>query len=137
MIILSFPKSRSSKLKEAAKHTKVFENLKSLEDSYTINLTLKEIIEKWDSFNLLFWIVVDWKGTTITYDNMTYHSHSDKTKIFYSLQFSKQKFISYTEVKVKNEYIKSTIGHRAYIESLDDLLDDYISDLLIDVFAKK
>lgn len=137
MIILSFPKSRSSKLKEAVKHAKVFDNLKSLEDSYTINLTLKEIIEKWDSFNLLFWIVVDWKGTTIAYDNMTYHSHSDKTKIFYSLQFSKQKFISYTEVKVKNEYIKTTVGHRAYIDSLDGILDDYISDLLIDVFTEK
>ncbi|MCW0484108.1 hypothetical protein N2K84_15305 [Prolixibacteraceae bacterium A06] len=66
---------------------------------------MKEIFEKWEYFNLLFWCTVDWKGTTLACDGMEFHSHSDKTRIFYALQHAHTSYICFLEDKLRHLHL--------------------------------
>jgi len=98
-----------------------------------VSVNIKEIFEKWDKFNLLFWTVVDWSGTVLKVDNAEYHSHDDKTKIFYSLQESHKKWLNYLRFKYSNlDKIytgKTTLteieGEYLTDAQINDLIDSY------------
>ena len=85
MLTLTFNKPRSPQHPKAVKLALEFD--KSITDKVTfVELSIKEIFEKWDIFNELFWTVVDWKGTILTYDGMNYQYHTDKKRIYYDLK---------------------------------------------------
>lgn len=99
MITLTFNKSRSPKYPEAVKLALEFDRAVNAEPTFA-EISVKEIFEKWDTFNQLFWTVVDWKGMTLSYDGMEYHSHTDKTRIFYSLQNARWKWLAFVESRL-------------------------------------
>ena len=80
-----FRGSRSKFYNRVVKLASLFDNFIQ-EDVNVVIITSKELFEKWEFFNLIFWKVVDWKGSILEYDGMQYHSHTDKTRIFYALQ---------------------------------------------------
>ena len=129
MIRLHFKKSTSKKYKDAMNLSLYFKNLKQGEIN-VISLPIKEIFEKWENFNNLFWIIVDWKGVFIEMDGMEYHSHTDKTRIFYSLQFSHAKWMNYIELKTSRFFHNGEFNN-----SLDMTEKD--ADYLIDLYSMR
>lgn len=123
MIILSFPRSRSKNLDTALKVARLFESFHEDGPNLSITLQLKDVFERWELFNDLFWKVIDWSGTYIEYGGMRYYSHSDKTRIFYSLQQSHNNWICFTSYKLVNCY-------RIYTgeSSLADIIAEYMTD---------
>lgn len=136
MLILSFGKSTSPRYNNAVKLAEKFSTNSKSENKIFISLPVKEVFEKWEYFNQLFWTVVDWKETTLSYEDMTYHSHTDKTRIFYALQNSHWRWMNYVESRVVEVY-------NTNIESLDlskidtRNIDDATADLLIDLHTIK
>lgn len=88
MFTLKFHKSRSKKYKDVEKMLP-YMNDHTFDGVYhTVTMSVREIYQKWNFFNRLFWTTVDWKGTAFGFDGMCYHDHSDKTRIFYAIQLS-------------------------------------------------
>lgn len=104
MLTIQFRKSRSKRYKEAIRYALFFNEFKQEENHNTLPLTIKEIVEKWEWFNLLYWIVLDWAGTQVEYDGLTYHSHSDKTMIFYAVQEIHKNWINHTTTHMVRTY---------------------------------
>jgi len=131
MLIIEFKNSRSAKFIEAIHNARAFERCTFDETEINrVEIQLKEIFEKWDNFNLLFWIVVDWKGTVVEYDGMRYHSHTDKTRIFYAVQESYQNWINYVRHKLSN-LDKVHAGTTTMIEIEGKYLsEDQINDMI-------
>lgn len=94
MFTISFKKSRSKNYKQVLDIASNFRNYKVVDDVNIVDMTVKELFEKWEFFNLLFWRTVDWKGATFRFDDCTFHSHCDKTQIFYALQQSHTEWIN-------------------------------------------
>lgn len=127
-----FPRSRSKNYAQAIKLASVFYNFKSGERNI-VDISMKEIFEKWEYFNLLFWRTVDWKGMILEWEGMAFHSHSDKTRIFYALQHAHVSYICFLESKIR-ELHKVHFGELKY-EDLD--LHVYSEDdmnMLLDTF---
>lgn len=82
---LHFRNSRSIRFNEVMGQAKRFDNFQKGEINI-IDISLKELFEKWEFFNNAFLAVVDWKGTVLEFDNMQWHSHYDMKQIFYGLQ---------------------------------------------------
>lgn len=102
MFTLSFKKSNSKNYNEVKKLASYF-NVHTFEDDrHTVVIGLKEIFEKWDYFNLLFWRTVDWKLSYFGYDEFNVYSHCEKTRIFYALQQAKCDWICMSETYVSN-----------------------------------
>jgi len=136
MLTLTFNKSRSVKLSHVLKWASLFSGYIDNGNSISITLPVKEVFEKWDHFNDIFWHVVDWKGTYFLFENMEYHSHTDKTRIFYALQNSHWKWINYIESKIAKIY--NTTNEELDISKLDTQnIDDKTADLLIDLYQIK
>jgi len=72
------------------------------DDSNIVHIGLKEIFEKWEYFNLLFWRTVNWKGMSLVWNRMHFQSHTDKTRIFYALQQAHVSYICYLEESIRN-----------------------------------
>lgn len=127
MITLYFHKSNSKRYKEAVKLSGMFP---SQTDEFGIKIMppVKEIFEKWEFFNKLFWIVVDWNGAYLDIDGMKYLSHKDKTRIFYSLQLSHSKWINYVEMKTFRFF-----DNGEFKDSLN--IDPKEADYIIDLFT--
>lgn len=85
-LIIYFPHSRSKLFGRVLNLAREFENFKPGNPNTLIIDREAELIEKWEFFNLLFWRVVDWKGSAVEFDGQRFQSHSDKTRIFYALQ---------------------------------------------------
>ena len=136
MLILSFGKSTSPRYQNTVKLAEMFSTCEKNDRITSITLSVKEVFEKWEYFNQLFWTVVDWKETTLLYENMMYHSHTDKTRIFYALQNSHWKWINYVEEKVSSLY--NIPAKDLDIENIDTQnIDDKTADLLIDLHLIK
>lgn len=136
MLVLSFGKSTSPRYRNAVKLAENFSTYSKSENKIFISLPVKEVFEKWEYFNQLFWTVVDWKETTLLYEDMMYHSHTDKTRIFYALQNSHWKWINYVEEKVSSLY--NIPAKDLDIENLNTQdIDDKTADLLIDLYNIK
>lgn len=82
---LHFRNSRSARFSEVMDYAKQFDNFQKGEIN-VIDISLKELFEKWEFFNNAFLAVVDWKGTILEFDNMKWHSYYDMKQIFYGLQ---------------------------------------------------
>ena len=136
MLTLSFGKSTSPRYRNAVKLAENFSTYSKSGNKTFISLPIKEVFEKWEYFNQLFWTVVDWKETTLLYEDMMYHSHTDKTRIFYALQNSHWKWINYVEEKVSSLY--NIPAKDLDIENIDTQnIDDKTADLLIDLHLIK
>lgn len=83
---LQFPFSRSKLYGRVLNLAREFDNFKPGNLNILTIDRESELLEKWEFFNLLFWRVVDWKGSAVEFDGQRFQSHSDKTRIFYALQ---------------------------------------------------
>ena len=86
MFTLTFPKSRSKNFPSALKLAQKFENVTIEANEVRVEILVKEIFERWETFNLLFWTVIGWCGCYLEHNGMKYYSHNDKSRLFYSLQ---------------------------------------------------
>lgn len=86
MFTLKFHKSKSKNYPLVEKLANKFSEHTFENDLHTIHISIKELFEKWDYFNLMFWKSVDWVDSTFGYDGFDLHGHEDKTRIFYALQ---------------------------------------------------
>jgi|GEM_PF-5448326 hypothetical protein len=89
-IKILFPQSRSKYFRRVLNLAREFENFKPGNPNVLSIEREEELLEKWEYFNLLFWRVVDWRGSAVEFDGQRYQSHCDKTRIFYALQDNKQ-----------------------------------------------
>lgn len=123
MIILSFHRAKSKNFDGALKLARLFDTFSDQGETLSITLTLKDVFERWQFFNDLFWLVVDWKGTYVEYNDMKFYSHCDMTRIFYSLQQSHNNWITFTNYKLANCY-------RIYNaeNSLEEIITEYLTD---------
>lgn len=134
MLTLSFGKSTSPRYNNAVKLADKFSLVEKSEKVITVTLPVKEVFEKWESFNTLFWMVVDWKETILSYEGMNYQSHTDKTRIFYALQNAHWKWMNYVEERISKVY--NTTPEELNISNLDTQnIDDATADLLIDLYT--
>lgn len=127
-----FTKSRSKNYQQAIKLAAEFENFSEGELNI-VDVLMKEIFEKWGYFNLLFWITVDWKGMILEWEGMSFHSHTDKTRIFYALQHAHVSYICYLEDKIKNLQ-KVHLGELKYEELEAESYREEDINSLIDTF---
>lgn len=134
MLTLSFGKSTSQRYNNAVKLADKFSLVEKSEKAITVTLPVKEVFEKWESFNTMFWMVVDWKETILSYEGMNYQSHTDKTRIFYALQNAHWKWMNYVEERISKVY--NTTTEELDISNLDTQnIDDATADLLIDLYT--
>lgn len=77
-----------------------------------------------------------WKETTLTYEDMVYHSHTDKTRIFYALQNAHWKWMNYIEDRVSKLY-NTTVEELDLSKINTKNIDDATVDLLIDLYSIK
>ena len=101
-----FKNSRSKFFHEALKEAREFDNFTRENEINTVSITDFELYEKWEHFNLLFWKTVDWKGSILEYEGNKYQGHSDKTRIFYALQFAHSSYMSELTWKIKEDALK-------------------------------
>ena len=133
MLRLTFQESKSKFYGKALRLASEFEDFSDL-DGAEVSVSLKEIFEKWESFNLLFWTVVDWKHTTLEYDGMCYYSHKDKTRLFYSIQEAHKRLIANTTNRL-GHLDKLYTGELSINEiGIDTMPEDEIN-FLIDSFV--
>ena len=136
MLTLSFGKSTSPRFRDAVKLAEKFTSCVKTDNRTSVSLPVKEVFEKWEYFNQLFWTVVDWKETTLMYEDMTYHSHTDKTRIFYALQNAHWKWMNYIEDRVSKLY-NTTVEELDLSKINTKNIDDATADLLIDLYSIK
>lgn len=136
MLTLSFGKSTSPKFRDAVKLAEKFTSCVKTDNKTSVLLPVKEVFEKWEYFNQLFWTIVDWKETTLMYEDMTYHSHTDKTRIFYALQNAHWKWMNYIEDRVSKLY-NTTVEELDLSKINTKNIDDATADLLIDLYSIK
>lgn len=118
MFTLKFRKSKSKNYPMVVKLADKFSEHSFNGEQHIIHISIKELFEKWDYFNLMFWRSVDWVGTTFGYDGFDLHGHEDKTRIFYSLQTAHTKWICLSE-----DYL-SQIAPAYFDESLIERIKD-------------
>lgn len=128
---IHFPTSRSKNFNQAVKLAQNFEGF-TPGPVNVVSFNIREVLEKWEFFNLLFWATVDWKGTILELDGMKWHSHTDKTRIFYALQHSHDSYICFLEAKYRElHWVES--GAIKY-EELDKVYNEKEMNTLIDTF---
>jgi hypothetical protein len=134
-VTILFRKSSSKNYNKALKLSKLFENA-LFSDQNQITIPLREIFEKWEYFNQLFWITVNWKHTSIKYNGMQYYCHTDKTMIFYSLQQSYLNWRNFTSYKLVNSY--RIINQTDTLENIEnEFMTSEQADQLIDYYNIK
>jgi len=128
MISLVIPRSRSEKYPTVSKMAHLFTGIKTDDDGLLrMDLSVKEVFERWDTFNTIFWTVVKWKGTYMVVDGARFFSHRDMTGIFYNLQLSKMKWINFVEARVRDAFDPAT--GRIELAKVDEKTADYLIDL--------
>ncbi len=93
MIIISFQHSKSKRYKEVIPLLSQFEGVTIAPNEIVVQFTYTDIFERWEAFNLIFWITVDWKGTWLMWDKYKFYSHRDKVQVFYGIQLCHKKFM--------------------------------------------
>jgi hypothetical protein len=86
MLTLHFPKSRSKNYANAIKLASKFSGYTHSDGMNMVAMKKQDIFERWEYFNVLFWMIVDWKDMYVEFDDNRLYSHCDKTRIFYSVQ---------------------------------------------------
>jgi len=100
-IQILFLPSRSKFYDKVIKLSSEFDQFKQA-DVNNLIISQKELFEKWETFNLIFWKIVDWKGSILEYEGIKYQSHIDKTRIFYALQHAHAIHICEVVSKIKD-----------------------------------
>lgn len=131
-IVIRFNHSRSKFYKEALMLTGKFDN-RTFGERNEVTIPIKEIFEKWEFFSRLFWLVIDWKDTTVEYAGMEYHSHTDKTAIFYSVQQSRYGWLNFLRHKLRNSF-KVVTGEKTMQEIESEYMTDNQANYLIDLY---
>lgn len=127
MFTLKFLKSRSKNYKLVLSLAQRFNQFNTEQDLNIIDFSIKEVFEKWDFFNLMFWKTVDWKDQTFGFDGFDLHAHPEKTRIFYALQDA---YIHWTCMSEK--YIKSIAPAYYNGELIPDLKQTAYSEASMD-----
>lgn len=133
MLTLYFNKSRSKNYQKAVKLAAEFDGY-TCDEVNTVPISVKEIFEKWEFYNLLFWTIVDWKGTVLQWGSMKYHSHTDKTRIFYAMQQAHLDWIILCEGKIRQLYLVYN-GQKTMEEIGVDGMDERDVDRFLDQFG--
>lgn len=120
MFILNFRKSSSKNYPLAEKLAGVFDNHLCSNDTHSVQITLKELFEKWDYFNLLFWKTQGWVGSSFGYDDYNLLSLEDRKRLFYSLQSAHSMWIG-----LSADYLKR-LAPVYFDESIEPKLRDLI-----------
>ena len=66
-IQILFLPSRSKFYNKVIKLSSEFDQFKQA-DVNNLIISQKELFEKWETFNLIFWKIVDWKGSILEYE---------------------------------------------------------------------
>ncbi len=122
ILTIRLNQSRSKFYKKALTLAGKFDN-SSIGERNEVTIPIKEMFEKWEFFNGLFLLVIDWQGTTVEYSGMEYHSHRDKKAIFYSVQRSHMSWLNFHRHKLENSY-KVVIGEK----TMEDIEREYLTD---------
>lgn len=104
MFAISFKKSRSKNYKQVLDLVVNFDDYKIENEVHKVRMAIKELFQKWEFFNLLFWRTVDWKGSSFSFYDIELYSHCDRTRIFYALQQSHSEWINMYIDFAKNMY---------------------------------
>lgn len=134
MFILKFRKSKSKNYPLVEKLAGNFNEHTFDGMEHIIHISVKELFEKWDFFNLMFWKSVDWVGSTFGYDGFDLHAHEDKTRIFYSVQTAHNKWICLSEgylTSIAPLYFDESLIDRIKDVAFNENDTDYILDLLL------
>lgn len=135
MITIEFNQSRSPRYPDMIKIAKMFDSY-SIGETNKIFVSIKEIFEKWEFFNDIYWVVMDWKGTVVIYNDARHFSHSDKTKIFYALQQAHFNWINFTAFKLSSLH-KVYSGQSRMIEIEGEYLTEDQVNYMIDTYSMK
>ncbi len=132
MFILNFNRSSSKNYPLAVKLAGVFDNHSFSNDTHSVRITVKELFEKWDCFNLLFWKTQGWVGSSFGYDDYNLTSLEDRKRLFYSLQSAHSMWVG-----LSTDYLKK-LAPVYFDESLDDKIRGMIfnekdTDRLLDL----
>ena len=130
MITLSFQHSKSKRYKEVIALLANFKGAKIAPNEIMVQFTYTDIFERWEAFNLIFWITVDWKDTWLMWNNYKFYSHKDKVRVFYGIQTCHSKFMWHVNQRMKylpaGLYIEENkINTVALSENANDLIDIY------------
>jgi len=127
-IQLSFGVSKSAMYKKVLRECSKFPGF-TLEDGFhTVNLTFKEIVENWESFNFIFHHIVKWSSFSFVIKGKSIVSYSDIKKIFYSLQELKQCMKGYQEAFDKDDHCNYTFWGCHKLKSIEVLPHFYMKD---------
>lgn len=134
MFVLKFSKSRSKNYPLVARLAEKFSEHTATEGQHRIHITVKELFEKWDYFNLMFWRSINWVDSTFGYDGFELHGREDRTRIFYSLQTAHSKWLCLSEEylsQIAPAYFDESIADRIKGEVFNNEDVDRILDLII------
>lgn len=134
MFTLKFKRSKSKNYPLVKKLANNFIEHTFENDLHVIHLSIKELFEKWDYFNLMFWKSVDWVGSTFGYDGFDLHGHEDKTRIFYALQTAHVKWICLSEgylSQIAPAYFDESLIERIKGETFNSEDTDRILDYIL------
>lgn len=129
MIKVYFKESKSKKYGLALELAKEFDDISFDGVYHCVVMKFKTILEKWDFFVEIFWIVVDWKDSYIYYEEFNYYCHVDKTWIFYAFQQAHINWLRATQDLIIRTYIPVDVLKLNNIpvpdEYIDRILDAY------------
>ena len=132
MFVIKFRKSTSKNYQLVTRLAEIFDDHEFKHDKHTIKVSVKELFEKWDYFNLLFWKTQGWVGSSFGYDDYNLLSLEDRKRLFYSLQSSHSMWVG-----LSTDYLKK-LAPVYFDESLDDKIRGMIfnekdTDRLLDL----
>jgi hypothetical protein len=136
MFKLIFPKSRSKNFGSALKEAMMFDNTTINDTHVNVEIQVKDIFERWDSFNLLFNTVVGWRGTHIEFEGMRYFSYSGKKRLFYAMQLAHSKWMSIVAYKFEKSYMVYA-GDTTFEEIEQKIKVEFEIDKLLDILFPK
>lgn len=132
MFVIRFRKSTSKNYQLVTKLAEVFDDHEFKHDMHTIKFSVKELFEKWDYFNLIFWKTAGWVESSFGYDGYNLLSLEDRKRLFYSLQSAHSMWLG-----LSSDYLRR-LAPVYFDESLDPKLRDIIfnqtdTDRLLDL----
>ncbi len=92
-IKLTFNKSRSKDFATVLKHCRYFDHFWETPGHKLEIVSLEELYQKWESFNLVYYYTRKWAGTSFSYNGTEYR----KNDMFYTIQDLKRCYKEYRE----------------------------------------
>lgn len=133
MISIHYKKQNSIKFESVVKLSQEFSDFNFIKEEYIINLSVKEIFEKWYYFNRLFWTILEWDNMYISFYGNNIYSKSDKEDVFYALQNAHFNWIE--NIKENISIIFDIYKDDIDINKLDTKnIDERTADLIIDLY---